>query len=439
MAKRLIYIFRRGAAAMSNEIIQDTEIPGTNDFQYRTSNRFPTAHVTAAQCTSLATETAATGYKCNTAFSAFHTRWQAATFPVAAYCSIGNDNPTRSHFAEQDRLDGGGSDYATLNSGWFNRWAGLVDIRSPAYNLDIMTIGAQAARSSIGIVTLYAATLTGTPTISSLLASRATIALNAASAVAGDTGEVARQNVESALATRATLAGLTLPAASALPSSQVGSGVAYAADTFGSQMQLMARLLSAGLASRVLCIDNSEGWDHHQDMGGSPDSAAGVLGKLKHHNLLVKFNATMEAFMYDMEELGLQDDTLIVTQTEFHRTLRQNGTYGTDHGHAGHAYIWGKDVTSGLYGAPLKMGENQNPNDPWPDTVYTNPGGWNSAANNRFLRYTFEYRDFQRMCLEWLSSRRLNSGEMEDIWGPNFVSDVANPLTDPQYNSVAIV
>ena len=438
MAKRLIYIFRRGAAAMSNEIIQDANVLGVSDFHYRTSNRFPNSHVTTAATTALATETAATGYKCNSYFTAFHTRWNHPTFRVAAYCSIGNDNPTRSHFYEQDRIDAGGFEYASLNSGVYNRWAGIVDVRTPDYNLDLITIGAQAERNVIGLTELYAATRTGAPQLDTLVTARATAFLNAAAAPATTAGAVARANEEAVLATNAALAGLTLPAASALPSSQSGSGVSYSADDFGGRLQLAARLLMAGLSSRVISIGNTEGWDHHQDMGGSPDSPAGIIGKLRHHNLIVNFNAAMEAFIYDLEALGLDAETMIVCQTEFHRTLRENGTYGADHGHAGHAYIWGADVTSGLYGAPLQMGENQDPADPWPDTVYTNPGGWNNAGNNRFLRYTFEYRDFQRMQLEWLRGSTFTNGEIEDIWGADFVSDVANPLTEPQYQSVSI-
>jgi uncharacterized protein (DUF1501 family) len=38
------------------------------------------------------------------------------------------------------------------------------------------------------------------------------------------------------------------------------------------------------------------------------------------------------------------DDVVILTMSEFGRTARQNGTGGTDHGHAGSMFVIGGDV-----------------------------------------------------------------------------------------------
>ncbi len=438
MAKRLIHIFRRGGAAAQSEIIGNADVSGVSDFYYRgttpggANKRFPTAYVAPEDCTALAGVT--NGYACNSVFGAFHRRWQHPTFRVAYYGSIGNANPTRSHFMEQDRIDGGGLDFAGQNSGWLNRWAGLIDPRTPAYNLDLITIGAGAARSSIGIVTVYAATNTGASSLTDANASRAQAAMALAPARPTREGAAARLAFESVLTTHYALVALTLPPASSLPSSQPGAPYTYPADSFGTRLQTLARLLAAGLSSRVICLDNDPGWDHHQNLGGSPNSPA---GERLHNPMIRDFSAALEAFIYDLEGLGLAADTMIMSQTEFHRTARQNGSFGADHGHAGHAYIWGADVTSGLYGVPLMFTENQNPLSSWPDTIFTDPGSW-QGGNNRFLRYTFEYRDFQRMCIEWLRGSRLNSTQIAQIWGPDFASNVAASLVAPQYNSVSI-
>lgn len=439
MAKRFIHIFRRGGAAAQSEIIGNADVPGVSDFYYRgttgggANKRFPTAYVAAEDCTALAGVT--NGYACNSVFGAFHRRWQHSTFRVAYYGSIGNATPTRSHFMEQDRIDGGGLQFAGQNSGWLNRWAGLIDPRTPAYNLDLITIGAQAARSSIGIVTVYAATNTGASTLSSTNAARAQAALAAGAALPTTEGAAARLAFESVLNTHYALIGITLPAASTLPSSQPGAPYTYpTGDSFATRLQVLARMLAAGLSSRVICLDNDPGWDHHQDMGGSVNSPA---GERLHNPMIRDFSNALEAFIYDLEGLGLADETMIMTQTEFHRTARQNGSFGADHGHAGHAYIWGKDVESGLYGAPLMWTENQNPASPWPTTIFTDPGSW-QGGNNRFLKYSMEYRDFQRMCLEWLRSARLTAPQIATLWGSDFASDVASPIVAPQYNSIAI-
>lgn len=438
MAKRFIHIFRRGGAAAQSEIVGNEDVPGVSDFYYRgttgggANKRFPTAYVHEDDVTALAGVT--NGYACNSVFGAFHNRWNHPTFRVAYYGSIGNETPSRSHFYEQDRIDGGGLEYAGANSGWLNRWAGLVDVRTPAYNLDLITIGAQAARSSIGDETIYAATNTGASSLIDANVARAAAVLAAGNSLATTEGLATKLNFESVHSTHYALTALTLPAASTLPSAQGGSGVAYPADSFGDRLKVLARMLSAGLTSRVICLDNDPGWDHHQNLGGSPSSPA---GERLHNPMLADWSDAMEAFIYDLEGLGLADETMIMSQTEFHRTARQNGSFGADHGHAGHAYIWGADVTSGLYGAPLMFTENQNPLSSWPDTIFTDPGSW-QGGNNRFLRYTFEYRDFQRMCIEWLRGSRLNSTQIAQIWGPDFASNVSASLVAPQYNSVSI-
>jgi uncharacterized protein (DUF1501 family) len=51
------------------------------------------------------------------------------------------------------------------------------------------------------------------------------------------------------------------------------------------------------------------------------------------------------AFWTDMGTL--QDDVTIMTMTEFGRTVKQNGTGGTDHGRGSCNFILGNDVAGG--------------------------------------------------------------------------------------------
>jgi uncharacterized protein (DUF1501 family) len=44
----------------------------------------------------------------------------------------------------------------------------------------------------------------------------------------------------------------------------------------------------------------------------------------------------------------LQEDVTLMTMTEFGRTVRQNGTGGTDHGRASCNFILGNDVNGGI-------------------------------------------------------------------------------------------
>ena len=52
------------------------------------------------------------------------------------------------------------------------------------------------------------------------------------------------------------------------------------------------------------------------------------------------------AFWKDMEVY--QDDLTVMTMTEFGRTVKQNGTGGTDHGRASCNFILGNDVNGGI-------------------------------------------------------------------------------------------
>jgi uncharacterized protein (DUF1501 family) len=54
----------------------------------------------------------------------------------------------------------------------------------------------------------------------------------------------------------------------------------------------------------------------------------------------------MTAFWNDMG--AYQDDLTVMTMTEFGRTVRQNGTGGTDHGRGSCNFILGNDVSGGL-------------------------------------------------------------------------------------------
>src|SRR6202012_3556898 len=54
---------------------------------------------------------------------------------------------------------------------------------------------------------------------------------------------------------------------------------------------------------------------------------------------------SMAAFWKDMD--SCQDDVTLMTMTEFGRTVRQNGTGGTDHGRASCNFILGNNVAGG--------------------------------------------------------------------------------------------
>jgi len=57
------------------------------------------------------------------------------------------------------------------------------------------------------------------------------------------------------------------------------------------------------------------------------------------------------AFVRDMERLGRGDDVVVMVFSEFGRRVAENTSLGTDHGTAGPAFVIGKPVIGGQYGA----------------------------------------------------------------------------------------
>ena len=60
---------------------------------------------------------------------------------------------------------------------------------------------------------------------------------------------------------------------------------------------------------------------------------------------LREFGQALAAFRRDLGDR--MQDVVLVTMTEFGRTVRENGNRGTDHGHASFAFVLGGDVRGG--------------------------------------------------------------------------------------------
>jgi uncharacterized protein (DUF1501 family) len=80
----------------------------------------------------------------------------------------------------------------------------------------------------------------------------------------------------------------------------------------------------------------SGGWDTHFNQG----TENGIFAR--------NVNDLSESMMAFWTDLGtMQDDVTVMTMTEFGRTVKQNGTGGTDHGRASCNFILGNDVKGG--------------------------------------------------------------------------------------------
>ena len=129
---------------------------------------------------------------------------------------------------------------------------------------------------------------------------------------------------------------------------QTAPGADYPKGRFGDSLQQLAQLIKANLGVRVAFADIG-GWDHHVNEGNTQGQLA---------NVLREFSQSLSAFWIDLGNLA--DDTVVVTMSEFGRTARENGTRGTDHGHANAMFVMGGPVRGGkVYGKWPGLNDSQ--------------------------------------------------------------------------------
>jgi uncharacterized protein (DUF1501 family) len=105
---------------------------------------------------------------------------------------------------------------------------------------------------------------------------------------------------------------------------------------FGQRLQQIARLIKADAGVEVAFADVG-GWDHHGNENGQLT------------NLLRQFSTALAAFTRDMGDR--MEDIVLVTMSEFGRTVAENGNLGTDHGHGNVMMVLGGRVQGGkVYG-----------------------------------------------------------------------------------------
>ena len=115
-----------------------------------------------------------------------------------------------------------------------------------------------------------------------------------------------------------------------------GNG-SYPATELATHLRLIARLVKAGAGARV----------YYARQGGYDTHAAQAPA---HHQLLSALSGAVSAFLKDLAAAKLADRVAVLCFSEFGRTVRDNGSGGTDHGTAGPVFLAGEKVNGGLVG-----------------------------------------------------------------------------------------
>jgi len=112
-------------------------------------------------------------------------------------------------------------------------------------------------------------------------------------------------------------------------------GAEYPRGPFGEAMRQIAQLVKADVGLEVAFAD-MQGWDTHVGQGAERGQLALRLRE---------FGGALAAFARDLGDK--MADVVVITMSEFGRTVAENGNRGTDHGHATAMLVLGGDVRGG--------------------------------------------------------------------------------------------
>ncbi len=259
----------------------------------------------------------------------FETFWNNKQLAIVH--SAGSPDNTRSHFDAQDYMESGTPGVKSTRDGWLNRVLQTKTDKeiSP---FRAVAIDQQIPRSLVGRA----------PTIA--MTNLADFAINAGAytnAVQGGFEGVWQQKANDGLGDtgKETFEAVNFLKKANPAQYKAVNGAQYPNSQLGRSLLQIAQLIKAGVGLEVAFAEVG-GWDTHSNEGGSRGQLA---------NLLRDFGQSIAALATD---LGKQmDDVLILTMSEFGRTARENGTRGTDHGHANAMFILGNSVKGGkVYG-----------------------------------------------------------------------------------------
>jgi uncharacterized protein (DUF1501 family) len=247
---------------------------------------------------------------------------------LAIVNATGSPDPTRSHFDAQDYMESGTPGVKSTRDGWLNRYLHAKE-HEEASAFRAVSLTQQLPRSLQGKAPALAIDQLGRFGVR-----------------AGESGDMMQQSFEAqyAAAADALLRPTGKEAFDAVKQIQSvdlsrytpANGAAYPASGYGQALKQIAQLIRADMGLEVAFAESGN-WDHHANEG--PQIA----------NRLNDFASGIAAFAQDLGDR--MADVVVLTMSEFGRTVAENGARGTDHGHGNAMLLLGGNVKGGkVYG-----------------------------------------------------------------------------------------
>jgi len=247
---------------------------------------------------------------------------------LAVIHAVGSRDSTRSHFDAQDYMETGTPGVKGTRDGWINRYLQtLVSDRRETFRAVSTT--ATLPRSmkgdarALAIQSFATFTMGGREFLGNAFAD---MYRRGGDGVVHQSGREALDAIERLKRVKPT-------------TFTPRHGAEYPRGRVGQQMLMVAQMIRADLGLRVAFMDCG-GWDTHLNQGGATGGLA---------NRLREVGDSLHAFATDLGDR--MRHVVAITMTEFGRTAKENGTNGTDHGHASCSFVLGGEVKGGrVYG-----------------------------------------------------------------------------------------
>ena len=126
----------------------------------------------------------------------------------------------------------------------------------------------------------------------------------------------------------------------------------YPSFQLAARFRMVAQLIRADVGIRIFFTEFGGG-----GIGGF-DNHANQLGN--HCALLHQLSESVSAFVHDLKRDKLLDRVLLMTFSEFGRTVKENGRRGTGHGAAAPVFLAGGKLKGGLIGARPSLTDLDN-------------------------------------------------------------------------------
>ena len=269
-------------------------------------------------------------------FFGFHPRlaplepfYRAGTLAIVHAC--GSPDATRSHFDAQDYMETATPGVKSTTDGWLNRYLHAREHQA-ATPFRAVAVAPQLPRSLQGLA----------PALAIGQIDRFGIR-------GGQNTEMMQSSFESEYAAAADRV-LNTTSRDAFGAIRMlrdtdparyapANGAVYPASPYGQALKQIAQLIKADLGLEIAFAESTN-WDHHANEGAATGQLATRLDDL---------GRGIAALARDLGDR--MQEVVILTMSEFGRTVGENGNRGTDHGHGNAMMVLGGGVRGGkIYG-----------------------------------------------------------------------------------------